>query len=72
VTTGEDARRGLFEQVPNPVRWADTIHLLFSLGVTRTIEVGAGAVLTGLLRNIQPEITGAKFGEASDWEKLTG
>jgi len=72
IITGADARRGLYEQVPNPVRWADTIRLLFSLGVTRTIEVGAGAVLTGLLRNIQPEIQGAKFGEASDWEKLSG
>lgn len=71
VTTGDDARRGLFEQVPNPVRWADSIRLLFSLEVTRTIEVGAGAVLTGLLRNIQPEMQGTKFGEASDWEKLS-
>jgi [acyl-carrier-protein] S-malonyltransferase len=72
VTTGDDARRGLFEQVPNPVRWADSIRTLASLGVVRTIEVGAGAVLTGLLRSIQPEIQGVKFGEASDWEKLAG
>ncbi len=72
VTLGHDARRGLFEQVPNPVRWAESIRLLASLGVVRTIEVGAGAVLTGLLRNIEPEIAGAKFGEAGDWEKLSG
>ena len=71
VTSGEDARRGLFEQVPNPVRWAESVRLLASLGITRTIEVGAGAVLTGLLKNIQPDIVGGKFGEASDWEKLS-
>lgn len=70
VTAGADARRGLFEQVPNPVRWADSVRLLASLGVTRAIEVGPGAVLTGLLKNIQPNVAGAKFGEASDWEKL--
>ena len=70
ITSGEDARRGLFEQVPNPVRWADSVRLLASLGVTRAIEVGPGAVLTGLLKNIQPEVVGARFGEASDWEKL--
>ena len=70
VTTGADARQGLFEQVPNPVRWAESVRVLFGLGVTRTIEVGAGAVLTGMLRGIQPEIQGAKFGEASDWEKI--
>jgi len=27
-------------------------------------------VLTGLLRNIDSALTGVKFGEAEDWEKL--
>jgi hypothetical protein len=27
-------------------------------------------VLTGLLRNIDPSLTGVKFGEAAGWEKL--
>jgi len=45
--------------------------LLASLGVTRFIEVGSGAVLTGLLKNIDPALTGLKFGEAADWEKLS-
>jgi hypothetical protein len=27
-------------------------------------------VLTGLLRNIDPSLTGVKFGEAADWDKL--
>ena len=71
VTAGADARQGLFQQVPNPVRWAESVRLLASLGVRRAIEVGAGAVLTGLLKNIQPDIAGVKFGEASDWEKLS-
>ena len=71
VTAGADARQGLFQQVPNPVRWVESVRLLASLGVRRAIEVGAGAVLTGLLKNIQPDIAGVKFGEASDWEKLS-
>jgi [acyl-carrier-protein] S-malonyltransferase len=70
VTSGPEAREGLYQQVPNPVRWLDSIRLLASEGVTRFIEVGAGAVLTGLLRNIDPELQGIKFGEADDWEKL--
>ncbi|MFN3325156.1 MAG: ACP S-malonyltransferase [Bryobacteraceae bacterium] len=70
IRTGAEARRGLFEQVPNPVRWADSIRCLASKGVTRFVEVGAGSVLLGLLRNIEPALTGAKFGEASDREKL--
>ena len=56
--------------MPNPVRWVDTIRYLASQGVTRAIEVGAGSVLTGLLRSIDPSITGAKFGEPADLDKL--
>jgi len=70
IRTAEEAREGLFQQVPNPVRWADAIRQLASLGVTRFVEVGAGGVLTGLLRNINPEFQGSKFGEAEDWEKI--
>jgi len=34
------------------------------------LGVAAGGVLTGLLRNINPEFQGAKFGEAQDLEKI--
>ena len=71
VRTGAEAREGLYHQVPNPVRWEESIRLMATLGVTRFIEVGAGGVLTGLLRNIDPALVGAKFGEAADWEKIT-
>ena len=70
IHSGEEARQGLYEQVPNPVRWADSIQRLAAEGITRFIEVGAGGVLTGLLRNINPELQGAKFGETDDWEKV--
>src|SRR5581483_5250836 len=70
IRTGAEAREGLLQQVPHPVRWSETIALLASSSVTRFIEVGSGAVLTGLLRNIDPSLTGIKFGEAEDWGKL--
>jgi [acyl-carrier-protein] S-malonyltransferase len=70
VRSGAAARQGLFEQVPNPVRWNDSIQAMACAGVTRWIEVGAGAVLTGLLRNINPSFEGRKFGEAEDLDKL--
>jgi [acyl-carrier-protein] S-malonyltransferase len=71
VRTGAEAREGLYRQVPNPVRWEETIRYLAANGVTRFIEVGAGSVLTGLVRNIDPSLSAAKFGEAADWDKLT-
>ena len=70
IRTGAEGREGVYHQVPNAVRWSESIALLASLGVTRFIEVGSGAVLTGLLKNIDPALTGLKFGEAADWEKL--
>jgi [acyl-carrier-protein] S-malonyltransferase len=71
VRSGAEAREGLYQQVPNPVRWAEAIRVMAAAGITRFLEVGAGGVLTGLLRNIDPSLTGSRFGEATDWEKLT-
>ncbi|HEY4362683.1 MAG TPA: ACP S-malonyltransferase [Bryobacteraceae bacterium] len=71
IRSGDDAREGLYQQVPNPVLWTAIIRRLAQSGVTQLIEVGAGAVLTGLLKNIDPSLAGKKFGEAADWEKLS-
>jgi [acyl-carrier-protein] S-malonyltransferase len=70
VTTGAEARQGLYEQVPNPVRWLDSMRLLVSLGVTQVVEVGPGAVLCGLMKNIDGTVGCFKFGEPADAEKL--
>lgn len=70
IRTGAEARQGLYEQVPNPVRWAETVRYLVSQGVERFVEVGPGSVLTGLLRAIHPGAQGVKFGEAGDWEQI--
>jgi [acyl-carrier-protein] S-malonyltransferase len=70
VRSGAEARQGLFEQVPNPVRWVDTIRHLATQGVGRFVEIGAGSVLSGLLKNIDSTLEGAKFGEPADLDKL--
>jgi [acyl-carrier-protein] S-malonyltransferase len=70
VLTGVEARRGLYEQVPNPVRWLEIIRRLAAAGVERYTEVGPGGVLTGLLRSIDPGLAGFRFGEAADLAKI--
>jgi [acyl-carrier-protein] S-malonyltransferase len=70
ITSGADAREGLYQQVPNPVRWTQSVRLLAGLGVTRFIEVGAGQVLTGLCRGIDPSLVGARFGDPADMDKV--
>jgi len=72
IRTGAEAREGLFEQVPNSVRWVESMELLAEKGVATCIETGPGGVLTGLLRQITKSVAGMKFGEAADWEKVEG
>jgi [acyl-carrier-protein] S-malonyltransferase len=70
ITAGAEARQGLYEQIPNPVRWTDSVRVLAARGIKRVVECGPGSVLLGLCRNIDPTIQGFKFGEPSDLEKL--
>jgi len=70
IRSAAEAREGLYQQVPNPVRWVDSMRYLAAQGITRAIEVGPGSVLTGLLRGITPPIEGLKFGDPSGLDKL--
>ena len=71
VRTGADARQGLKDQVPNPVRWEETIQLLASQGVESFLEVGPGRVLTGLLRGIDRGLNGQAVGDIASLEKIS-
>ena len=71
VRSGADARQGLYEQIPNPVRWTAGVQELACHGVRRIIEIGPGAVLLGLCRKIDPSLEGFKFGQPADLENVT-
>ena len=70
IRTGVEAREGLLQQIPNPVRWTESIGHLAEAGVERWFEVGAGTVLSGLLRTIVPGATCIAVGEEKDFGKL--
>ncbi len=70
TTSGEAARTGLIDQVPGTVRWTDSIRLLIGEGVTHWVEVGAGGVLSGLLKNIDANHKAARFGEATELDAV--
>jgi [acyl-carrier-protein] S-malonyltransferase len=54
LRTAEAVRASLVRQLPSPVRWEESIKTMAQLGVTTFIEVGPGAVLTGLIKRILP------------------
>jgi [acyl-carrier-protein] S-malonyltransferase len=44
-------------QLYSPVRWTETIEFLAAQGINTVIELGAGKVLSGLIKRINKELT---------------
>ena len=63
-------RRLLVEQVTGRVRWRESIEWLASEegGVDRFAEVGAGKVLTGMIKRIAPDAQGVALNTPADLE----
>lgn len=54
-------KAALVYQITHGVRWRETIMALPALGITNTIEVGPGNVLTGLTKRVVPDMTAEKL-----------
>lgn len=63
-------RKLLVEQMTNMVRWRESIQFLKSQGVTKIVEIGAGKVLTGLVRRIEPDIQTVNIEGPADIESF--
>ena len=55
LRTAADVKASLIRQLPSSVLWEDSIKAMHAMGVTTFIEVGPGAVLSGLIKRIVPE-----------------
>ncbi|OIO56702.1 MAG: [acyl-carrier-protein] S-malonyltransferase [Alphaproteobacteria bacterium CG_4_10_14_0_2_um_filter_63_37] len=60
----------LVEQVTAPVRWVESVQRMKALGATLLVEPGSGKVLTGMLKRIDKELTGAAVNGPEDIDKL--
>src|SRR5262249_19646483 len=60
------AIEALVHQVSSPVRWEEVVARLASEGVTTYVEVGPGAVLSGLVRKIHREARVVNLGTPDD------
>lgn len=69
LTSAQEIRQELAQQIASPVQWIRTIAYLAGAGVTTFIEIGPGQALTGMVKRIAKGVTTINVGSASDLEK---
>jgi [acyl-carrier-protein] S-malonyltransferase len=66
VTDPAEIVKSLIEQVTATVRWRECVAYMAANGVTAFYEVGAGKVLSGLVKRITDGATGSAIGSPDD------
>lgn len=66
VSDPDTIRRLLVEQVTGRVRWRESVLYMGEQGVSELVELGAGKILTGMVRRINREMTGSAVGTPAD------
>jgi [acyl-carrier-protein] S-malonyltransferase len=54
----ESIRDALYRQAFGPVRWVECVQAIKAHGVSTLVECGPGKVLAGMVKRIDPELTG--------------
>ncbi|GBQ81063.1 ACP S-malonyltransferase [Acetobacter malorum] len=70
VSDPDAIRQALTKQVTGRVRWRESVEAMTSMGVDTFVEIGAGKVLSGLVRRIDPEVSTSSVGTPADIETL--
>jgi [acyl-carrier-protein] S-malonyltransferase len=68
ISDPDEIRRRLVEQVTGTVRWRESVAYMAGAGVDRFVEIGAGKVLSGLVKRIAEGATGTSIGSPRDIE----
>ncbi|MGA4551948.1 ACP S-malonyltransferase [Methylorubrum aminovorans] len=66
LTEPDAIRDALVTQVTGTVRWAESVAAMAEAGVDRFHELGAGKVLTGLVKRIAPSASASAVGTPDD------
>jgi [acyl-carrier-protein] S-malonyltransferase len=66
ISEPDEIRRRLIEQVTGTVRWRESVAYMAGQGVTRFFEIGAGKVLSGLVKRIAEGAVGVSVGGPND------
>jgi [acyl-carrier-protein] S-malonyltransferase len=63
LTTAEDIKRELSDQLCKPVAWVASVKEMVEGGVNTFVEIGPGQVLSGLIKRISEDVHVLKFDE---------
>ena len=66
TTSGEAIKARLIRQMTTGVRWRETMDQFTALGINTTVEIGPGAVLSGLIKRSCEGIATAQVANAGD------
>lgn len=69
-TNKEEIIKNLTAQVTGTVRWRESVNFMHEEGVTDTVEIGAGKVLTNIIKRSQPDIHAYTVGTVAEIEEL--
>jgi len=72
VSDPDDIRNLLIEQVTSRVRWRESVLAMRDQGVEELCELGAGKVLSGLVRRIDRDMSSRAIGTPADIEDFLG
>ncbi|MBM7843637.1 ACP S-malonyltransferase [Herpetosiphon giganteus] len=70
ISSAAEIRAELVAQITAPVRWIATIEQMAALGVQTVLEIGAGNVLTGLVKRIDPSLQRLNLASFDDIAKI--
>ncbi len=70
VTAPDRIRALLVEQVTATVRWRESVQAMGAIGIDSFVELGAGRVLSGLVKRILPDAANRSAGSPDEIEAL--
>ncbi len=66
TSSPEEIRRQLGDQITGRVRWTESVQYMVEQGCTEFVEIGAGKVLSGLIKRIQKDAAIINVGAPDD------
>ena len=71
-TDPDRIRDALYRQAFGPVRWVECVRAIKSRGLTTLVECGPGKVLAGMVKRIDPELTGLALFDPATLQDIKG